>query len=188
MRVGERRNAFWHGGPFVVLATAAQPSQRNPGPVIHHHPGSPGSRQEALIWSSIERYPVPQTQPRTTYRSRHILPKICFLAIVQCLNSYQRCSSTAVRMFPFICSYLSEDCFSMCVPLALKSPVLYALNMSCVFLQDKSIPPNFGVCKQFWQTALRFTQRSGPPALCLSSEERRIQCLCFRLEIWLGDY
>lgn len=137
MRVGGRRNAFWHGGPFVVLVTAAQQSQKNSGPIIHHHPGSPGSHQEALIRSSIDRHPVPQTQPRTTYHSRHLLLKICFLAVVQCLNIHQKRSCTAVRMFPFICSYLSEDCFSMCA---------YWLWSPCsVCFEYVSVPPRQSV-------------------------------------------
>lgn len=69
----------------------------------------------------------------------------------------------------FIC-YLSEDCFSGC-PLAVQVPVLYTLNMS-VFSSKTKPASNFcSGCVQFWRTAFRFTERSGRPALCLSSRE-----------------
>lgn len=113
MRVGGRRNVFWHGGLFVVLATAAQPSQKISGPkyIITLTPQAVIMRLSSdSIWNVILFYKYNLEQ--CTSVDIHS-KKICFLAVIQHLNIHQKCSCAAMCMSLFIC-YLSEDCFSMC--------------------------------------------------------------------------
>lgn len=121
-------------------------------------------RSEALIWFYRERHPV-QTQPRTMYLNWYSPEKGCFLAVIQNLNIHQICSCAAMCLF--ICNSW-KDLYFDCVPIGFKLPVLYPLNLS-VFAMKTKPASNFCGCVQFWRTAVRFTECSGPPALCLSN-------------------
>lgn len=132
---GRKKECFLARGSFCCLGDCCSAISEKLRALIHHHPGSPGGRCEAQIWFSIERHP--QTQPRTTGRGRHLLQEICFLAIIQHLNIHQKCSCAAARMSPFICSYLSEDCFSMFAHW-LWSACSVCFEYVRVFLQDKA--------------------------------------------------
>ncbi len=134
---GRKKECFLARGSFCCLGDCHSAISEKLRALIHHHLGSPGSRHEALIWFSVERHPVPQTQLRTKYHSRHLPQKISFLAIIQHLNIHQKCSCAAVHMSPLICSYLSEDCFSMCAHW-LWSACSVCFKRVCVFLQDKA--------------------------------------------------
>lgn len=157
MRVGGRRNAFWHRSPFVVCWL-----------LLSHHGGTQGPDTSppwlpaARLWSdslrSVILFYKHSREQRTAVaiRSRKPASWPSFSAL-----TFTRNVPVLSRVCPRSSAVIKVKTVFLCVP------AVYALNMSVFSLQDKSLLPISAAVCNF----------GGQPS-DLHSEVAHLLCVC----------